>query len=140
MTDDSKSLVKERQKIFLVDDDPGVRRSLQLLLQARGFDVRSYGAGSNLLADSAVRGAACVVADYRMPEIDGLAMLRILRSSGWLGPAILVTAYHSAELSEQASAAGYNAIVEKPLREHALVDMVTRLVGQFSGDLPGHSG
>src|SRR3546814_15865794 len=43
----------ERPRLLLLEDDAGVRRSLQLLLRARGFDVRAYAAGAALLADPA---------------------------------------------------------------------------------------
>lgn len=128
MTRKSEAHVEERQRILLVDDDAGVRRSLHLLLHARGFDVRAYAGGATLLADPTAEHAACFVADYLMPDLDGLDVLRSLRARGWSGPAILITAYHSPDLAERASAAGFDAVVEKPLREHALADMVLQLL------------
>jgi FixJ family two-component response regulator len=124
----SMAQAEERRKVLLVEDDAGVRRSLQLLLQGRGFDVRAYAAGTSLLADPTAEHAACFVADYLMPGLDGLAVLRSLRARGWPGPAILITAYHSPDLAERAIAVGYDAVVEKPLREHALADMVLQLI------------
>lgn len=118
----------DRSRIVLVDDDPGVRRSIQFLLQANGYDVRSYASASALLADPATRTAACFVTDYRMTEMDGLTLLRALRADGWRGPAILVTAYHSPDLAKRALAEGFSSVIEKPLREHVLLDAVARLV------------
>lgn len=120
--------VAERHKVLLVDDDAGVRRSLQLLLHAQGFDVRAYAAGASLLADPTTQHAACFVADYLMPDLDGLAILHSLRARGWSGAAILITAYHSPSLAARAGAVGFDAVMEKPLREHALADMVLRLI------------
>lgn len=120
------ALQMERPKILLVEDEPGVRRSLQLLLHARGYDVRSYASSAALVADPLVDEAICLVADYRMPEMDGLAVLRSLRARGWQRPAILVTAYGSPDLVERAMRAGFSAVIEKPLREHALADAVAR--------------
>jgi FixJ family two-component response regulator len=117
-----------RARLLLVEDDPGVRRSLQLLLRGRGFDVRAYASGLALLADPTTLGAVCLVADYRMPEIDGLLILRRLRDLGWRGQAVLITAFPSAHLIDQALAAGYSRVVEKPMVEAALVDAVERAV------------
>jgi FixJ family two-component response regulator len=117
-----------RARLLLVEDDPGVRRSLQLLLRGRGFEVRAYASGLALLADPTALGAVCLVADYRMPEIDGLLILRRLRELGWQGQALLITAFPSARLVDQAMAAGFSRVIEKPLVEAALVDAVQRAV------------
>src|SRR3546814_5720005 len=58
----------ERPRLLLLEDDAGVRRSLQLLFRARGFDVRAYAAGAALLADPAACDACCFIADYRSEE------------------------------------------------------------------------
>ncbi len=70
-----------RPVIMLVEDDPGVRRSIQLLLQAKGYDVRSYASSKALLADPLALAAACLVTDYLMPEIDGIGVLQALRNN-----------------------------------------------------------
>lgn len=119
-----------RPVIILVDDDPGVRRSIQLLLRAKGYDVRSYASSKTLLADPLALGAACLVADYLMPEIDGIGVLQALRNNGWKGPAVLVSAYHSPRLVEQAMREGFASVIGKPLREHSLADTVSRLVAE----------
>ena len=119
----------KRQKILIAEDDPGVRRSLQLLLQGRGYDVRSYASGAALLADRTARDAACVVADYAMPDIDGMALLREMRAEGWPGAAVLITAYHSRNLEERAAIEGFASVIEKPLPESLLVETVGRLAG-----------
>jgi len=119
---------EDRARLLLVEDDPGVRRSLQLLLHGHGFEVRAYASGLALLADPTALGAVCLVADYRMPEIDGLLILTRLREMGWQGQALLVTAFPSARLVGQALAAGYSRVIEKPLVDAALVDAVQRAV------------
>ncbi len=118
-----------RARLLLVEDDSGVRRSLQLLLHGRGFEVRAYASGLALLADPTALGAVCLVADYRMPEIDGLLILKRLRDLGWRGQALLITAFPSARLVDQALAAGYSRVIEKPLVEAALVEAVERALG-----------
>lgn len=116
-----------RAKVLIAEDDPAVRRSLQLLLQGNGFDVRSYGTGGAILADLSSRDADCFVSDYRMPDMDGLSLMRRLRQEGWAGPAILITAYNSDDLRKRACEAGYNVVLEKPLMDHVLTSVVTRL-------------
>jgi FixJ family two-component response regulator len=119
--------VAARPKLALVEDDPGLRRSLQLLLQGRGYEVRAYASGVALLADPAVADAACLISDYRIPDIDGLAIISELRKRAWHGPAILITAYYSPELVTRATTAGFDTIVGKPFRDGTLTDTVARL-------------
>lgn len=117
-----------RPRILLVEDDPAVRRSLQLMLHGKGYDVRSYASGVALLADPTVTDAACFVTDYRLPDLDGFELLRAMREGGWSGPSVLVTAFNSELLSERAEAAGFSAVVEKPLHERSLAEILNRVV------------
>ena len=131
------SQMQERPRLLLVEDDAGVRRSLQLLFRARGFDVRAYAAGAALLADPTARDACCFIADYRLDETDGIDVLCRLRESGWSGPAVLITAFPSADLTERALAHGFSQVLEKPFREHVLGEAVARLTG--GGEAIAHS-
>lgn len=106
------------QRILLLDDDPGVRRALHLMLRAHGFDVRSHESPVLLLADPAVAEAAFLIADYRLPVSNGIEVLGALRDAGWQGRAILITGIAPPALREEALAAGYATVLEKPLRAH----------------------
>ncbi len=117
-----------RPTILVVEDDSGVRRSLQMLLRGRGYEVKAYFEGRPLLDDPLILDAACLIADYRLGDMDGLAVLAMLRSRGWNGPAILITAYSSSELAYLAEKAGFVTLMEKPLQPSALVSTVSRLV------------
>jgi len=110
-----------RPSLLLVEDDDGVRRSTQLLLHGRGFQVRAHGGVATLLADPAVLDAAYLVADYRLPDGDGIQLLRDLLVRGWRGRAVLMTGYPSPALSVEAEASGYAVLLEKPLRAHELL-------------------
>lgn len=128
--------VRDRPLLLLVEDDAGVRRSLQLLFRARGFDVRAYAAGTALLADPLARTARCFVADYRLEEFDGIEVLSRLRATGWSGPAVLITAFPSADLRERALAQGFDEVLEKPFRENALGDAIVRMTGTGQATAP----
>lgn len=113
--------------VLIVEDDPAVRRSLLLLLQGRGFAAKAWSAADPALAEAARTAPDCLIVDYRLEGSDGIAMLASLRADGWQGPAILISAYGLTELGARATDAGFALILEKPLREHALIDAVTRL-------------
>jgi FixJ family two-component response regulator len=126
-------LPNHKSRLLLVEDDPAVRRSLQLVIQASGHDVRAYASGATLLADPSSLDAACLVADYRMPEYDGIDTLVQLRAKGWTGPAILITGFPSAGLTNCALGAGFDIVLEKPLREHVLTRTIEQLIQLANG-------
>ena len=122
-----------RPKVLLVEDDAAVRRSLQLVLQARGFDVKAFADPELLLHDGAIEGAGCLIADFRLQQnCSGLDLLSALRHRCWTGPAILITAYPSAALVEEASERGFAAVLSKPFRDRELADTVARLLSESS--------
>ena len=116
---------QQQQVVLLIEDDEAVRRSIQLLLHWRGYDVRSFASADPILDGREIGDADILVTDYRLPDGDGIGVLRALRRSGWHGKAILITAFPSAALTESARAIGFDAVLEKPLRQHELVGALT---------------
>jgi len=114
-----------RLRAVLIEDDEGVRRSLQLLLHARGYDVRSYASAAPFLLDPRAEEVDLLVTDYRLPDGDGLGVLRAMRRNDWRGRAVLITAFPSAMLIDNARACGFDAVLEKPLRPNELVGALT---------------
>jgi FixJ family two-component response regulator len=128
MTDQMLDAKPNARRILIVEDDPAARRSLLLLLTGRGFGAVAFPTAAQALMNAAMQPPACLVADYRLEDSNGIALLEMMRARGWTGPAVLISAYSSGELSDRAKAAGFAVIFDKPLREHALVDTVGRLV------------
>jgi FixJ family two-component response regulator len=110
------------QLILLLENDAGVRRALHLMLRAHGFDVHAHESSTSLLADPAIPGAEFLLADYRLTDGDGIAVLRALRATGWQGRAILITGGASPALHAEAMAAGYAVVLDKPLQPHDVLN------------------
>lgn len=117
-------------KVALVDDDSAVRSSLRLLLSARGYDVDVFAGGQALLDAKLGDDHFCLLADYLMPDIDGISLLGELRKQGWAGPALLITGHFDSSLEKRAETAGYSAVFEKPLRSERLIDAVAKFAGE----------
>lgn len=115
------SAVDVQRVVLLIEDDEAVRRSLQMLLHWRGYDVRSFAGAAPVLEGHAMDDADVLIADYRLPDGDGVSVLRALRRADWKGKAILITAFPSPTLLEAARAAGFDTVLEKPLRQHELI-------------------
>lgn len=116
--------------VYVVDDDVGVLGSLRFLLEADGFEVRTFRTGASLLnaADSA--GVDCFVIDYKMPDMNGIDLAGRLRHRDIAAPVILITGYPDENISARAEAAGVRDVLLKPLLEESLV---TRIRGAIDG-------
>jgi CheY-like chemotaxis protein len=111
--------------LLLIEDDAGVRRSLQLLLQGQGYQVHSFANAASALTDSASMTATHLVVDFAMPDCDGVEALRALRAAGWRGIAVLITAFYSDALRSEALQAGFTAVLSKPFRDDVLLDALS---------------
>jgi CheY-like chemotaxis protein len=127
----------KRPCLLLVEDDDGVRRSLQLLLQGQGYDVRSFASARPALADFASMEAGYLVIDYMLADSDGIAFLRHLRERGWRGVPILITAFASPAVRGSARDAGFVRVLDKPFRDDALISALAGAAD--SGPEPRHS-
>lgn len=114
--------------LVLVEDDDAVRRSVQLLLQSRGYDVRAYPSAVGLAQDAFALGCACIIADLMMPQVDAIQLLAELKAAGWKGKAILISGYLDGRWEEKARAVGYDCILAKPISDSVLVRTVEGLL------------
>lgn len=116
-------------KVALVDDDAAVRSSLKLLLAGRGYNVDVFAGGKAVLDANLGDDHFCLIADYLMPDFDGISLLGQLRKQGWAGPALLITGHFDSSLNKRAEAAGYSTVFEKPLHSERLIDAVAKFTG-----------
>jgi FixJ family two-component response regulator len=77
----------------VVDDDPGILRSLEYLLESADYDVRSYTSAQALLGSGALPMIDCLISDIDMPGLDGLELLKEVRIVRPELPIILITGY-----------------------------------------------
>jgi len=114
--------VAARRKIVVIEDDESMRRGIQRLLDAAGFESVGYASGEALLAGGD-QNAACVVCDLRLPGISGLDLLAELRAQGRRSPFLLITAHDSSRVREEAVRRGA-AYLAKPFVGEALLEAV----------------
>lgn len=119
--------------VLVVDDDAAVRAALKFALEVEGFCVRLYDGPRALLADHNLPDRACLVIDYRMPEIDGIELVDRLRRRNVMLPAILISGRVSKHLRSLALRSGLTRILEKPLSDAALVDSIRGVLAQPTG-------
>ena len=116
--------------VCVVDDDAAVRNALKFFLEVEGLAVRTYDGAARLLDDSELPSCRCLVVDYRMPVMDGLELIGVLRGRGIEAPAILVTGRANKELRAQVQKLGIHCLLEKPLSDNALLDSIRSALAQ----------
>jgi two-component system, LuxR family, response regulator FixJ len=116
--------------IYVVDDDLDVLGSLQFLLETDGFDVRTFKSGAALLGDAASDDADCFVIDYKMPNMNGLDLVKRLRKRDISAPIILITGYPDEHISEMAATAGVRHVLRKPLLDESLIGHIRGALGE----------
>ncbi len=107
--------------VYVVDDDPAIRRSLERLLDAVGFRVISFATPGAFLAIADDLAMGCVLLDLRMPEMDGFEVqARLLLINPDL-PVIVITAQGDVQTAVRAMKAGAVDFIEKPYSDDALI-------------------
>ena len=107
--------------IYVIDDDPAIRRSLERLLDAVGFQVASYATPKAFLDVAGSLPWGCALLDLRMPEMDGFEVYARLRLINPDLPVIVVTAQGDVQTAVRAMKAGAVDFIEKPYSDDALI-------------------
>ncbi len=100
------------KRISIVDDDPAVIDSIQLLLQSQGFKTECHPDAASLLA--APPDTDCILSDVRMPGMNGVDMMRELQIRKDVRPVILLTGHGDIEMAVNAIKGGAFDFIEKP--------------------------
>jgi two-component system response regulator FixJ len=127
------NLIGTTSVVYVIDDDDAVLRSLRFLLETDGFAVRTFKNATALLNATSPSGADCYVIDYKMPDLDGIALARQLRQSAADVPIILITGYPDGNISTRAAAAGVKDVILKPLLDESLVKSIRQAIQGRAG-------
>jgi two-component system response regulator FixJ len=114
--------------VHIVDDEEAVRNSLAFLLGSAGYAVRTHSSASAFLGVAASISNGCLVTDLRMPEIDGVELLRRLNAAGTMLPAIVVTGHGDVQMAVEAMKNGAMDFIEKPFSDEVILDSIKRAV------------
>ena len=114
--------------VFIVDDDPSVRRSLERLIQSVGLAAKSFASAAQFLQSGHGQETGCLILDVRMPEISGLELQEKLAVAGVRLPIIFVSGHGTVPMSVRAMKAGALDFLQKPFDEQDLLDAVYRAI------------
>ncbi|MEI8195888.1 MAG: response regulator [Phycisphaerae bacterium] len=110
--------------ISIVEDDPGVRDLLCRMLEGHDRHCQCYGCAHDFLNNYDPRIPGCLILDLRLPDGDGIDMLREVRRRGWHVPTIILTAFGGVSSAVSAMKLGVLDYLEKPFHQATLVAKV----------------
>ena len=114
-------MIKEKQVIAVLDDEPEMRKALRRLLASRGFLVKEYKDGEAFLAALGSESLDCLLLDLHMPGLNGFEVLEALCIRQIPVPVIVITAHNEAGTAERARALGVSAYLKKPVDRDVLL-------------------
>ena len=122
--------------VFVVDDDPSVRKSLTRVMRSAGYAVEAFASAREFMArEQPVVGPCCVVLDVRMPGLSGLDLQKALAGSGHRMPIVFITGHGDISMSVKAMKAGAVDFLTKPFDAESLLEAVRRAVAKDVKDL-----
>ncbi len=113
-----------RSTIFLVDDDPSVRKALARLFRVAGYEVESFDSASAYLHRPRFEGNGCLVLDIQMPGMNGLDLQDVLAKGDSDLPVIFITGYGDVPMSVRAMKRGAVDFLAKPVDQRELLQAV----------------
>ena len=114
--------------VFIVDDNDGVRETLELLFESVDQAVRSFASGREFLGAYPMGQSGCLITDVRMPEMSGLELYDEMRRRSIDLPVIFITGFGDIEMAVNAMKAGAVDFIAKPYKEQELLDRVQKAV------------
>jgi len=119
----------DKPVVYVIDDDEAARDGLAFLLTTHGFSLHAFEAAQVFLDAILSAKADRVITDVRMPEIDGLELLRRLKNRGIDCPVIVITGQADVPLAIEAIRLGAADFIEKPYEAEVLLGAVRSAVG-----------
>jgi len=117
----------QHPSIVVVEDDDGMKKAIERLLRAAGFQPKSFASAEELLQTEAADSATCLVLDIHLPGISGLELGRLLIASGRAKPLIFITGQDESSLRGEAQRVGC-AYFRKPFEGKALLEAIRRAI------------
>lgn len=115
--------------IAIVDDDGAMREALGELLQVAGLAGVAFDGAPEFLINEAKHSFDAIITDIRMPQIDGIELIRRLRQKGNESPILVLTSCSEPEMRSRAMAAGATDYLTKPVADGDLLQRIDAILG-----------
>jgi two-component system response regulator FixJ len=122
--------MSHKGNVYVIDDDPAMRDSLDFLLGSADFKVTLFDTAADFLDAHAGLGFGCIVSDVRMPGTDGMDLLRRLKANASPLPIIIMTGHGDIPLAVEAIKLGALDFIEKPFEDERLIGIIEAALQQ----------
>ena len=119
-----------KSNVYVIDDDPAMRDSLEFLLSSAGFNVTLFDSALKFFENMPNLAFGCVVSDVRMPDMDGIDLLRQLKKEPKRLPIVIMTGHGDIPLAVEAMKLGAIDFLEKPFEDERLITMISSALTQ----------
>jgi FixJ family two-component response regulator len=116
-------------KIYVVDDDPSVRKALRRLLVSAGFNVETFSSAQEFLDSKHQETRSCLILDVHLGGMSGISLQKHLSQTGHNIPVIFITAFDDENTHRQMISAGVPFLI-KPFADQMLIDALEAAVGE----------
>jgi FixJ family two-component response regulator len=107
--------------ISIVDDDESVRAATGSLVRSLGFEAHTFASAEEFLRSQRVDETSCLIADVKMPGINGIELQGLVHAGGRRTPIIFITAFPEERIRVRAMRAGAIGFLSKPFDVTALI-------------------
>lgn len=121
--------MSQRNVVYIIEDDEGVRQSLTRLLTAEGYEVSSFGTGSEFLDAKSLTQHACLILDVHLPDISGLELNAHLTSKSGEFPVVIISGFDGLSPAVKTGKFGAIDFLRKPI---AAADLIRRVRAAFA--------
>ena len=111
--------------VAVVEDDPGMRKSIERLLRASGYETATFASAEDFIRNGSENMFALVL-DIHLPGMSGIELRHRIVAAGSLLPVIFITAFDDAKLRVEALATGCIDYLHKPFESHRLIEALER--------------
>jgi len=116
-----------RRTVIVIDDDAMMRKALESVLDANGFEPLLFESGEAAISSDALETATCIVTDIVLPGMSGFELCELLTRRGHRLPIVFITAHDEAAVHAAAARARAEALFIKPFSGRALVRTIQKI-------------
>ncbi len=119
-------MTDKKPLVYVVDDDPSVRKALERLLRSVGYGAKAFASALEFMDFNHPDVPGCLVLDIKMPELGGLELQEELAKKDIFIPIVFITGHGTVPDSVRAMKGGAVDFLQKPFKENELLDAVSR--------------
>src|SRR3982750_48352 len=123
-------MIAPERIVFVIDDDPSVRKSLKQLLASADYQTEVFKSADEFLARSAHPGPSCLLIDVQMPGLNGMDLQQALLERRREEQLVFITGHGDIQMCARAMKAGAADFLPKPLRSEELLKCVARTLNR----------